>query len=179
MECSSLCLAVKVLLSLFVCHCHCMSAHFIWIRRVKKGSVLPKRSKSRRRIALCFYLCVFCACLKGLLLSRSSHVYLSPPQRNNTSGRNTHADIRDCWLVTVIPSSHFWCKWGEIKGYHLSAHVLRTSSFPALCTTSICKEGFLSIRLHEYRHFPLVKPWNETWFVLYSAFWNYNMSIFF
>lgn len=114
-----------------------------------------------------FFVCV---CFSRVFpLSCFSHVYPLPLQRNNTSGRNTHTDIRDCWLVTVIPSRHFWCKWGEIKGYHLSVNALRTISFPALCTTPIFKAGFLSIRLHEYSYFPLVKPWNDLSCIL--LFW--------
>lgn len=137
----------------------------------------PKRSKSRQRISLLLLPMCTSRGFSPLFLFRSSHVYLYPPRWNNSSGgsAHTHTHIRDCWLVTVIPSSHFWCKWGEIKGYHLSANALRTISFPALCTTSIFKAGFPSIRFHECSRYLGMKhdfPCN-------SAFWNYNTRIFF
>lgn len=154
--CNSVSLAIKTLLFPFVCHCD-LSQSISFLFSGWKGCISPKCSQSRWHIAFYFYRCVF-LCFSRVFLCLGLHVYLLQPLLNNTSGRNTHIDIRDCWLVTVIPSRHFWCKWGEIKGYHPSVYALRTISFPAVCTTSIFKAGFLSIRLHEYSYFPL--EWN-------------------
>lgn len=170
-----LCLAVCVFLSPFVCHCHCKSPHFVQIQWVKGLSTVSCQSVLKTdSAALSVSTYVFSVCVSRVFSSLALHMSISSPRLpNNTRGSNANAGFRDCWLVTVIPSSHFWCKWGEIKGYHLSANALRSVSFPALCTTSICKAGFLSIRPHEYIYFLLVKPWKEFVFCFLELLYEY------
>lgn len=143
---------------------------FPFVLVAKKHPVFPRHSINRHTAQLCVSVH-----LGYIPLS----LFMSHSLSLKRSG-NMHTDIRHCWLVTVIPSSHFWCKWGEIKGYHLTGNALRTISFPALCTTSLCKAGFLSIRHHENRSFP---SWCSHWMKHDLSpmllFWNHNISIFF
>lgn len=75
----------------------------------------------------------WCSMLLKQPINKDISVFFFPLiPSHNTCSKNMHTGIRDCWLVIVIPSSRFWCKWGEIKGY-VSANALGTVLFPLLC----------------------------------------------
>lgn len=155
----------------FACHWHCMSPHFIliqWVKNTQYCQSTLKADTTSLSVSTClFFLCV-CVCLATVFSSVALHMSVIARPGITTPAMETCTQTSgtvDLWLsfqaaisdVSGGKSKVIICQW---------VSTLRTISFPDLCTTSICKAGFLSIKLHEYKYFLAVKPWNETWFVL-------------
>lgn len=176
--CESCCQGASLCLSLWL-----KSSHFIYIHCVKKAVFYQSALKIDSITLFYFYPCrvlYVCVWFSRVFYFLTLHKSIFCHPRVTAPAVGTHmqtSETVDLWLSFQADITDV--SGGKIKGYHLSVNALSTISFPPLCTTSTVKAGFLSIRLHEYNYFPLVKPRNDAWFVLYYAFWNYNMNIFF
>lgn len=123
---------------------------------------------------MCMHVCFSRVSRGGFFFffaSVTHHIYSLPPGWKDNGGGSVYMYVwirlltGDChsektFLMEVAMggglSKVIICQWAHKE----------PPFFPALCSIST----FLSIRLHEYKYFPVVKPWNEARFCRFGQF---------